>query len=98
MFSNVLVDLIFNFFFPFCRRHRRLQPGISRYDVLIDTLKESEIGLSVDVFNNENSVVFTLELFPLEDSTFRIKFNEKTPLFPRFEEPYALLPDIKSAR
>lgn len=82
----------------FCRRHRALQPGISNYEVDLNTLQTTATSISLDAVNSKNKVVFVLEIYPLEDSTLRIKFNEKNPLYPRFEEPYSLLDNIKESK
>lgn len=75
----------------FSRRHRAIKPGESPYIILTDTLTKTDEGVFVDVLNEKNRVFFTLGLYPLKDNTLRIKFNEKNPIYARFEEPYALI-------
>lgn len=78
----------------FCRRHRAVKPGESPYALLTNTVTVNDAGLVGDVINENNRIVFTLEIYPLKDSTVRIKINEKNPIKPRFEDPYALVKDI----
>ncbi|KAB7503946.1 Neutral alpha-glucosidase AB [Armadillidium nasatum] len=85
-------------FFVKLLRHRALQDGVSNYEVLVNSLKSSPNFVSVDVINTKNNVVFVLQIYPLEDSTLRVKLNEKNPIYPRFEEPYALLDTIKGTK
>ena len=39
------------------------------------------------LLNTANGVVFQAELFLLQDSTIRLKINEKSPLVLRYEAP-----------
>lgn len=76
----------------FCRRHRAVAPDNSPYTALLDTLTLSpEAGVSVSVRNDRNNVLFTFHLVPLKDATLRLLMDEKTPLHPRFKEPFAVL-------
>ncbi|XP_066973212.1 neutral alpha-glucosidase AB isoform X2 [Macrobrachium rosenbergii] len=75
----------------FCRRHRALKPGESPYNFQIDSMKVSDAGVVGDVVNEKNKGLFVLELYPIKDSTIRIKINEKNPIKPRFEEPFAVV-------
>lgn len=75
-----------------------MKPGESPYTLLTDTVTVNDAGLVGDVINENNRIVFTLEIYPLKDSTVRIKINEKNPIKPRFEDPYALVKDIHGER
>ena len=69
-----------------------MTPDNSPYTALLDTFSQSpQAGVSVDVQNEHNNVLFTLQLVPLKDSTLRVLMEEKAPLHPRFKEPFAVL-------
>ena len=67
-------------------------PNTSPYTALLDTLTQSPTaGVSIDVQNEQNNVVFILHLVPLKDAMLRVLMEEKAPIHPRFKEPYAVL-------
>ncbi|KAK7082723.1 hypothetical protein SK128_025164, partial [Halocaridina rubra] len=82
----------------FCRRHRAAKPGESPYSLLVDTVTVSETGIVGDILNEKNKVIFTLEVYPLEDHTLRVKINEKNPIRQRFEEPYAIIAGLHTEK
>lgn len=74
----------------FCRRCRKVEPGKSPYQLVLDTVSHNESTLAVDLFNKDTGVLYVATLTALKDSTFRLHINEKNPLHPRYEVEYAL--------
>lgn len=74
----------------FCRRCRKVEPGKSPYQLLIDTAVVNDYSVTADIFNKDTGVLYVLQLSALKDSTFRLRINEKNPLHPRYEPEYAL--------
>ncbi|KAJ9579720.1 hypothetical protein L9F63_004646 [Diploptera punctata] len=75
----------------FCRRCRGVQSGESSYELHLNTLKVEPSNIQADIVNTQNDARFHFQLFALQDGTFRMKINEKSPLKPRFEVPFALI-------
>ncbi|XP_077284239.1 glucosidase 2 subunit alpha [Arctopsyche grandis] len=74
----------------FCRRLRKLNPGNSPYELLLDTVSLDKHTLSADIRNNNYNVLFKLNLIALVDGTFRVVIDEKQPLKPRYKVEYVL--------
>ena len=73
-----------------CRRNRAITPGESPYTVVADSVSIEDTGCTMDILNTRNNVLLTAEVSTLEDSMFRLKIKEKTPLRPRYEVEGAL--------
>ena len=74
----------------FCKRLRSLPEEESSYKLLLDTVHATDYKVEALIENTKNNVRFRMELFGLQDSTFRLKINEAYPIKPRFEVPLAL--------
>ncbi|XP_078047812.1 glucosidase 2 subunit alpha [Augochlora pura] len=74
----------------FCRRCRKVEPGKSPYQLLIDTVTSNEYSVTADLFNKDTGVLYILQLTALKDNTFRLHINEKNPLHPRYQPENAL--------
>ena len=81
-----------------CRRNRALTPGDSPYVVVADSITIEETGCEMDILNTRSNVVLRAEVSTLEDSSFRLKIKEKSPLRPRYEVEGALASDPKLER
>lgn len=71
----------------FCKRQRAVPPGHSPYVVELSSINMKPSCLELEVVNKKNNVRFKLELYALANNMARIKFNELSPLKPRFEIP-----------
>ena len=67
-----------------------MQPGASAYSVLLNTISTTDKGVIAQIVNEHNNVHFLFELHPIKNNIIRIKINEKDPIYPRFEDPFAL--------
>ncbi|XP_054006859.1 neutral alpha-glucosidase AB [Hylaeus anthracinus] len=74
----------------FCRRCRKVEPGKSPYQLLVDTFTHNESTINIDLFNKDTGVLYILQLTALKNNTFRLHINEKNPLHPRYEPTEAL--------
>lgn len=74
----------------FCRRCRKVEPGKTPYELLLNTVTDDQTTLSADLLNKDTGVLYVLKLTALRDSTFRLHINEKTPLHPRYEVEISL--------
>ena len=81
-----------------CRRNRALNPGESPYEVVVESLSLGADSSSFDVLNQENGVLFSVELTPVRDNTARIRMREKSPLRPRYEVEGALVSEPEKER
>jgi hypothetical protein len=59
--------------------------------VVANNLSIEDTGCTMDILNTRNNVLLTAEVSTLEDSMFRLKVKEKTPLRPRYEVPEGAL-------
>jgi hypothetical protein len=75
----------------FNRRHRQNKPTSTPYEAKLDTISLENGQFTCQVLNNDNNILFKLELFFLRDNTFRFKLNELNPLKPRYEVEHALV-------
>ena len=50
----------------------------------------------MDIINKQNDMLFTAEIYALEDNTARIRINEKSPLHPRYEVQGVLVGEPKA--
>lgn len=82
----------------FCRRNRALNPGESPYEVVVESLSLGADSSSFDVLNQENGVLFNVELTPVRDNTARIRMREKSPMRPRYEVEGALVDEPEKER
>ena len=57
----------------------------------METVSLDNEQFTCQVVNQDNNILFKLELFFLRDNTFRLKFNELNPLKKRYEVEHALL-------
>jgi hypothetical protein len=48
--------------------------------------------------NKKNAVLFMLDLYVLKDSRFRFKFNELSPLKPRYEVKDVIIDDLEQEK
>ena len=64
----------------------------------MNSLTTTDKAVITNVVNEKNLVNFVFELHPIKDNIIRIKINEKDPIHPRFEEPYALVNEPQSER
>lgn len=71
----------------FCKRQRAMVPGHSHYVVELSSINMTPSSLELEVVNKKNNVRFKLELYALANNMARIKFNELSPLKPRYEIP-----------
>jgi alpha 1,3-glucosidase len=71
----------------FYRRHRNMQPGVSVYEALMDTLDIKEAGLTMTLLNAKDDVKFKLEVTGLSGGMVRMRIMELEPLRPRYEPP-----------
>lgn len=67
------------------RRHRDHKPTTTPYQIKVETIKIDNGHLTADVLNTQNAHLFKLDLFLLKDNRFRFRFNEKSPIKPRYE-------------
>lgn len=81
-----------------CRRNRALTPGQSPYVVVADSVTIGDTGCEMDILNTGNNVLLRAEVSTLEDSMFRLKIKEKSPLRQRYEVEGALASDPKLER
>ena len=63
-----------------------------------ETVVLSDSSVAMDIINKQNDVLFTAEIYALEDNTARIKINEKSPLHPRYEVQGVLVGEPKSEK
>ena len=83
-----ILNARFLFFFLFlARRQRAVSPGHSHYVIDISSLDMTPSSMELEVVNKKNNVRFKLELYALANNMARIKFNELSPLKPRYEIP-----------
>src|SRR5438105_4215796 len=76
------------------RRHRDFKSTVSTYVVNFDSLEIENGHIHSLVTNQQNSVLFTLDLYLLKDSRFRFRFNELKPLRKRFEVENVIIDDL----
>ncbi|XP_035696628.1 neutral alpha-glucosidase AB-like isoform X1 [Branchiostoma floridae] len=74
----------------FCKRHRNLQPGMSPYRALMDTVQMTPEGLSMKVLNTRNKVELQLLLAAVNVNTARLTIDEVNPIRERFRPTDAL--------
>ncbi|XP_043256915.1 neutral alpha-glucosidase AB [Colletes gigas] len=74
----------------FCRRCRKVEPGKTPYQLLVDTFTHNESTINIDLFNKDTGVLYILQLTALKDNMFRLHINEKNPLHPRYQPENAL--------
>jgi len=67
-----------------------MESGKTPYQLLPDTFVPNESVVTIDLFNKDTSITYTLQFISLKESTFRLHINEKNPLHPRYETKYAL--------
>lgn len=72
------------------RRCRKVEPGKTPYQLLVDTFIHNESTVNIDLFNKDTGVLYILQLTALKGNTFRLHINEKNPLHPRYIPEYAL--------
>ncbi|CAO3616261.1 unnamed protein product [Cunninghamella blakesleeana] len=84
----------------FCKRNRAYADEVlskgdsyqSPYTIIQDSIRIDNINdaqnsyIQADIKNRETDILFTLEMTLLQDSTVRVRVNEKTPLHPRYDE------------
>ncbi|KAI8336265.1 glycosyl hydrolases family 31-domain-containing protein [Chlamydoabsidia padenii] len=82
----------------FCQRNRAFADEVislgnefsSPYAVLQDSIQfndnNKDSHIKADIENTDTKVIFTLDVTVLEDSTARVRINEKSPLRPRYED------------
>uniref|UniRef100_A0A6M2E1U1 Glucosidase II subunit alpha n=1 Tax=Xenopsylla cheopis TaxID=163159 RepID=A0A6M2E1U1_XENCH len=68
----------------FCRRCRKVPPNQSPYELIVDTFNAKADSVESVVLNRDNGVQFILQIFALQDNTFRVLMDEKSPLKPRY--------------
>ncbi|XP_044733910.1 neutral alpha-glucosidase AB [Chrysoperla carnea] len=77
----------------FCRRCREMEPNKSPYVLNFPSAQITPNSVHVELWNNEEQVVFNLTLSALVDNTFRLQVEEASPLRDRFRSLYALKSD-----
>lgn len=80
----------YKFCFTSYRRCRKVEPGKTPYQLLPNTLIQNESMITIDLFNKDTGVFYVVQFTSLKESTFRLHINEKNPLYPRYENEYAL--------
>ncbi|XP_011184104.1 neutral alpha-glucosidase AB isoform X2 [Zeugodacus cucurbitae] len=74
----------------FCRRCRNVKPNNSKFALLPGTLNIYADSVTAELQHKINKHVFTLKIEALEDNTFRLLVDEKTPLKSRYRVTDAL--------
>ncbi|XP_032084957.1 neutral alpha-glucosidase C isoform X2 [Thamnophis elegans] len=82
----------------FYRRQKCLCPGKSPYQALLQTVELSNSNVKFQIFNEENKVTLSVEMYEIEGNIFRLKINEVIPLKPRYEVPDVLIKEPASLR
>lgn len=81
-----------------CRRNRALTPGESPYTVVAESISIEDTGCQMDILNTRTNVLLRAEVSTLDDSMFRLKIKEKSPIRPRYEVEGALVSEPKLER
>ncbi|ODM92921.1 Neutral alpha-glucosidase AB [Orchesella cincta] len=79
----------------FCKRQRAVKEGYSKYKVDLSNGQVSSDKVTFSVVNPDGGHKYILQIIAY-DGVFRVKFNEESPLHPRYEVEHALLPDLKT--
>ena len=66
--------------------------------VVADSIAIGDTGCEMDILNTRDNVLLRAEVSTLEDSMFRLKIKEKSPLRQRYEVEGALASDPKLER
>ncbi|XP_034273663.1 neutral alpha-glucosidase C isoform X3 [Pantherophis guttatus] len=82
----------------FYRRQKRLCPGKSPYQALLQTVELSNSNVKFQIFNEDSKVTLSVEMYEIEGNIFRLKINEVNPLKPRYEVPDVLIQEPASLR
>uniref|UniRef100_A0A8C6YDM5 Glucosidase alpha, neutral C n=1 Tax=Naja naja TaxID=35670 RepID=A0A8C6YDM5_NAJNA len=82
----------------FYRRQKRLSPGKSPYQALLQTVELSNSNVKFQIFNEDSKVTLSVEVYEIEGNIFRLKINEVNPLKPRYEVPDVLIKEPASLR
>lgn len=70
-----------------------MEPNKSPYVLNFPSAQITPNSVHVELWNNEEQIVFNLTLSALVDSTFRLQVEEASPLRDRFRSLYALKSD-----
>ncbi|XP_058017993.1 neutral alpha-glucosidase C isoform X2 [Ahaetulla prasina] len=82
----------------FYRRQKRLCPGKSPYQALLQTVELFNSNVKFQIFNEDSKVTLSVEIYEIEGNIFRLKINEVNPLKPRYEVPDVLIKEPASLR
>jgi hypothetical protein len=75
------------------RRYRALKKGETPYQLLLNSIKESESDVQVSLINIKNAIHFNLKLTALANNNFRLQVDEAQPLKQRYRVEFALKGD-----
>ncbi|XP_065662166.1 neutral alpha-glucosidase AB isoform X2 [Hydra vulgaris] len=64
----------------FCKRNRRIQPGVSPFAILSDTVQFNDGSIIARVLNSNTNITFLLTIDTLYESTARVRVNEIDPI------------------
>ncbi|XP_058161281.1 neutral alpha-glucosidase AB isoform X2 [Dasypus novemcinctus] len=81
----------------FCKRQRSIQPGLSPYRALLDSLQLGPDALTVHLINEVTKVMLVLELQGLQKNMTRIRIDELEPRRPRYRVTDVLVADPPTA-
>ncbi len=80
------------------RRQRATQPGVSPWELLLDTLNSTVHSLQVEVVNSRTLARLQLQLVALADSTLRIQLDELIVTRPRYKVEHSLAGEPQTDR
>ncbi|XP_055586088.1 neutral alpha-glucosidase AB isoform X2 [Uranotaenia lowii] len=75
----------------FCRRLRRSDPEVSKFEVLPETLQTYKDHVQLDLQHSESKHLYVLKLASVKGGMFHFEINEKSPLSERYRVVDALV-------
>lgn len=82
----------------FCKRQRSFTKDKLQYSILTNTFSFEGSRLKATILDSKTNTLYNLEIIRLQDNIVRVRINEDSPLFPRYEVKDVLTDSVREEK